>query len=87
MSKKFSDYLTENMESISNIMDNIEKVLSDNKSDYKTNTSKTEIVIKDSNKEEITKLILSLPISSILLYMIIEFSEVKGKVYIRKKIK
>lgn len=87
MSKKFSDYLTENMESISNIMDNIEKVLSDNKIDYKTNTSKTEIVIKDSNKEEITKLILSLPISSILLYMIIEFSEVKGKVYIRKKIK
>lgn len=87
MSKKFSDYLTENMESISNIMDNIEKVLSDNKIDYKTNTSKTEIVIKGSNKEEITKLILSLPISSILLYMIIEFSEVKGKVYIRKKIK
>ena len=87
MSKKFSDYLTENMESISNIMDNIEKVLSDNKIDYKTNTSKTEIVIKDSNKEEITKLILSLPISSILLYMIIEFSEVKGKVYIRKKLK
>lgn len=87
MSKKFSDYLTENMESISNIMDNIEEVLSDNKIDYKTNTSKTEIVIKDSNKEEITKLILSLPISSILLYMIIEFSEAKGKVYIRKKIK
>lgn len=87
MSKKFSDYLTENMESISNIMDNIEEILSDNKIDYKTNTSKTEIVIKDSNKEEITKLILSLPISSILLYMIIEFSEVKGKVYIRKKIK
>lgn len=88
MSKKnFSEYLTENYDMISNIIDNIEDLLSDKNINYKTNTSNTEIVVKGSNKEEIYDIIRSLPISSVLLYMIVDVHQVKDKVYIRKKIK
>lgn len=88
MSKKnFSEYLTENYDMLSNIIDNIEDLLSDKNINYKTNTSNTEIVVKGSNKEEIYDIIRSLPISSVLLYMIVDVHQVKDKVYIRKKIK
>ena len=88
MSKKnFSEYLTENYDMIYNILENIEDLLSDKNINYKTNTSNTEIVVKGSNKEEIYDIIRSLPISSILLYMIVDVHQVKDKVYIRKKIK
>lgn len=88
MSKKnFSEYLTENYDMLSNIIDNIEDLLSDKNINYKTNTSNTEIVVKGSNKEEIYDIIRSLPISSVLLYMILDVHQVKDKVYIRKKIK
>lgn len=88
MSKKnFSEYLTENYDMISNIIDNIEDLLSNKNINYKTNTSNTEIVVKGSNKEEIYDIIRSLPISSVLLYMIVDVHQVKDKVYIRKKIK
>lgn len=85
--KKISDYLTENYDMISNIIDNIEGLLSDKNINYKTNTSNTEIVVTDSDKEEIYDIIRSLPISSVLLYMIVDVHQVKDKVYIRKKIK
>lgn len=85
--KKFSDYLSENMENISNIMDNVESILTENNINYLTNASNTEIVVKDSTKKEVISLINSLPIANMLLCMILDISSTKGKVYIRKKMK
>lgn len=85
--KKFSDYLSENIENISNIMDNVELLLTENNINYLTNASNTEIVVKDSTKKEVISLINSLPIANMLLCMILDISSTKGKVYIRKKMK
>lgn len=85
--KKISEYLSENMDTISNIMDNIESILDDNNINYITNAPKTEIIIKDSNMREVNSLILSLPISNVLFLLLLDVFEVNGKVYVRKKIK
>lgn len=85
--KKFSDYLSENIENISDIMDNVEFLLTENNINYLTNASNTEIVVKDSTKKEVISLINSLPIANMLLCMILDISSTKGKVYIRKKMK
>ena len=85
--KNFSEYLSENMDTISNIMDNIESILDDNNINYITNAPKTEIIIKDSNMREVNSLILSLPISNVLFLLLLDVFEVNGKVYVRKKIK
>jgi len=75
------------MDTISNIMDNIESILDDNNINYITNAPKTEIIIKDSNMREVNSLILSLPISNVLFLLLLDVFEVNGKVYVRKKIK
>lgn len=70
----------------SDIMNNIEKVLNDNDIEYEK-ISNNEIMVLNKTKKEVSELIHSLTIPSVIIYLMINIVELKKKIYIRKKIK
>lgn len=70
----------------SGIMDSIEEVLGNNDIEYEK-ISNNEIMVPNKTKKEVSKLIHSLTIPSVVIYLMINIIELKKNVYIRKKIK
>ena len=70
----------------SGIIDSIEEVLSNNDIEYEK-ISNNEIMVPNKTKKEVSKLIHSLTIPSVVIYLMINIVELKKNVYIRKKIK
>ena len=70
----------------SGIMNNIEEALNDNDIEYEK-ISNNEIMVPNKTKKEVSELIHSLAIPSVVIYLMINIVELKKKIYIRKKIK
>ena len=70
----------------SDIMNSIEDVLGSNEIEYEQ-ISNNEIMVPNKTKKEVSELIHSLTIPSVVIYLMINIVELKKNVYIRKKIK
>ena len=74
-------------EYVNNIMPQIIDLLTENSISFTSDASTSEIKIKNSDKKEICSLLRKLAIPHTVLYFILDISQVKDNVYIRKKIK
>lgn len=70
----------------SDIMDDVERALSENGIEYEK-ASKNEIVVLNKTKKEVSKIIQSLTIPQMVIYLMLNITELKKKIYIRKKVK
>lgn len=70
----------------SDIMETIEESLEENNIEYEK-ISNNEIMVPNKTKKEVSELIHSLTIPSVVIYLMINIVELKKKIYIRKKIK
>ena len=69
------------------IMDEISSLLEDKSIEFTTNASKREIIVKERKKREIKKIVETLPIPKMVLYLLVDVTSAKGRTYIRQKMK